>query len=262
MEIGFVVPIVAVSKIIISMYVLNITFSYLPIVLAFSGSLSIYLFDRLNINREDKCSTNKSKRIEIIRKYKNSIEFAAYTSLIIFISILFIELSIVKFLICCNPILIFIFYSKLKNTLYLDTVSIAFAWSSELVLIPIFFSDFIYNNYISLIVFLCLFIMKFSETELSNIRDLSADSMAGNTTLPVKLGVEKVKKLIITGEVVSLLVLGIISNSSLFFLATLLSATYIFYIIYNLDEQNISNLMLKNRLVKIILSISIILIIL
>jgi 1,4-dihydroxy-2-naphthoate octaprenyltransferase len=255
-EVGFIVPIVAVGKIIITMYALSISITYEPIFLAFIGSLPIYLFDRLDLDDEDLNSTKKQNRVRMIQKYKNIFTFIALFSIILFITILFIKLPFYKFLLTNIPLCIFMMYSKLKETLFLDTVGIAIAWSSELIFISVFFSNIniAYSTIVPL--FFGLAIMKSSESELSNIRDKDADYNDGKYTIPIKFGVKNTIRGIICMELLALLIISILINNILFTLLSILSGVLIVYTMMDVKKDSISSIMFKNRLIKITLGIS------
>jgi len=89
--------------------------------------------------------------------------------------------------------------------------------------------------------------MKASETELGNIRDMSADAAEGNKTLPMVIGVENTKVCIVIGETISVLLFAYISNSRLF-LAVLVGYLLLIGGLLNSADQTVGRVAKRSRL--------------
>lgn len=252
-EVGFIVPVVAVSKMIIAMNLLDIPFNSMAVLLIALISLSVYLFDRLMVDGEDVNSKLKRNRVNLINKYYYVLLFISISSLLCYLLISYYSLTITQFILINIPIYIFAIYETLKHTLFLDTVGIALAWSSQLILLPLFFSDINISYIMLFVTFIVFSIMKMSESELSNIRDIKADSDVGNETLPVKFGPKLMNNITIFGEFISILIIVIFINNIIFTGVAILLYVLLFIKTYNIDSTLVSEIMLQNRLTKIVL---------
>jgi len=254
-EVGFIVPFVGVSKIIIIMHMFNMPQNSLAILLISLISLSIYLLDRIKINSEDRNSNIKKNRIKFIQKHKFILLIIALFCTFLFVSISYIKLDFIQLILINIPIFIFLIYNYLKKYLFLDTIGIALAWSSQLILLPLFLSNVNIGYTVIFLSFIAFFVMKVSESELSNIRDMKPDKKAGHTTLPLKYGSENVIIGIKIGELFSILIINILINNLIFFSFSVVLYLLFFLSIDISEPDKISRLIFKNRFIKIILAI-------
>ena len=259
-DIGFIVPVVATSKIILTVYLLQLPYSAEPIVVISLLSLSVYLLDRLVITEEDTKSATKTHQTTLLNQYRPVFWFIAIGSLFTFFTIIASKLSIVQFLLINIPLVVFSIYYHLKQTLFLDTAGIAVAWASCLLCTAVFFTDTPPNHAAILPTFFALGSMKVSETELGNIRDMAADATVGNRTLPMVIGVENTKVGIGIGETFSVVLFAYIANSPVFSAILTVYLLMIYRLLNRIDQTVSSRTILGNRLAKIMFAFMVLLV--
>lgn len=246
MSVGFIVPFVAVSKVLMVMVALETDLNIYPIILAATGSLPIYLLDRVDNPQEDRLNENKSERRSLIEKYREEIIFISVSMIIFYISCNFLFLEIWKALAVHIHIVIFLLYSRTKQFVLLDSLSVAFAWSVFILSLVTFYTD----TQFSAILFLSMLSMKIGETELSNIRDKTADEKSGNPTLPVLLDSNKTIIFAVTSFLVSILIiLYHLPNEQRLLIG--ISSLPIIYLYATYKKRPIENTMYVERAVKI-----------
>lgn len=258
-DIGFIVPVVATSKIILTVYLLQVPYRAEPIVVSSLLSLSIYLLDRLVITEEDTESATKTRQTTLLNQYRPVFWFIAIGSLLTFFTITVIELSPIQIVLINIPLVVFSIYYYLKQTLFLDTAGIAVAWASYLLCTAVFFTDTPPNHAAIIPTFFALGSMKVSETELSNIRDMAADATVGNRTLPMVIGVENTKVGIGIGETFSVVLFAYIANSPVFLAISTVYLLMIYRLLNRIDQTVSSRTILGNRLAKIMFAFMVLL---
>jgi hypothetical protein len=258
-DIGFIVPVVATSKIILTVYLLQLPYSVEPIVVISLLSLSIYLLDRLVITEEDTESATKTRQTTLLNQYRPVFWFIAIGSLLTFFTITVIKLSLMQFVLINIPLVVFSIYYYLKQTLFLDTAGIAVAWASCLLCTAVFFTDTPPNHAAIIPTFFALGSMKVSETELGNIRDMPADATVGNRTLPMVIGVENTKVGIGIGETFSVVLFAYVANSPVFLAILTVYLLMIYRLLNRIDQTVSSRTILGNRLAKILFAFLILL---
>lgn len=186
-SVGFIVPIVAVSKILIVKFGLSANLKLEPVILSVVGSLPVYLLDRVDDAEEDEVNDNKSERRELVEDNKRKILALCILSVLSYACLNLVAIELWKTLVLHVHFLIFFVYSYTKNYILLDTISVGVAWSTFIVFLVTFYT----NVSFSVGMFLSMLVMKIGETEFSNIRDAEADEEAGHPTLPTQFGSKK-----------------------------------------------------------------------
>lgn len=253
-QIGFIASIMGGVKIIISTFVLTNSVYFTPILLGFLAATPIYILDRVKYISEDLKSEAKKERINIVQNYKNILILISVISYVLYLSIGLYYVNIFEMIVINIQVFVFIMYPHLKNYLVLDTISIALVNATLFVTIPLFVLDLSFSTNI-IWLFIIGFIMKFSETELSNIRDMSADKKSGHITLPVRYDIRKLNILILSGEIISLIILALIIDILIIQVFIILIIFCYIKLEYDVSNKNISEVMLYNRLLKILISI-------
>lgn len=253
-QIGFIASIMGGVKIIISSFVLTNSVYFIPVLLGFLAATPIYILDRVKYISEDLKSESKKERVNIVKNYKNLLILISVISYILYLSIGLYYVNIFEMIIMNIQVFVFIMYPYLKNYLVLDTISIAIVNATLFVAIPLFVLDLSFSTNI-IWLFISGFIMKFSETELSNIRDMNADKKSGHITLPVKFDIRKLNTLILFGEIISLIIITLIIDVLVIQVFIILIIFCYIKLEYDVSNKNISEVMLYNRILKILISI-------
>lgn len=249
-SIGFLVPIIAVSKILLVKLALNTEITIEPILLGLIGMLPIYLLDRIGDSEEDEINDNKSERKELIQQHKSKILVLSVVLLATYALLNILMVEPWKALILHVHFLIFLIYSNTKQYILLDTVAVGVAWSTFILGLVTFYT----GSSFSISIFAAMLIMKMGETELSNIRDAEADKMAGHPTLPVKFGGEKTIIFSTSCLILSFLVLFyFLSNFQSLIIGTAVIPVLYFYISYK--NRSIEKTMYWDRLMKILIGL-------
>lgn len=255
-QIGFIASIMGGVKIIISTFILTNSVHLIPILLGVLAATPIYILDRVKYNSEDLESESKKERINIVKNYRNLLILISAMSYILYIFIGLYYVNIFEIIIMNIQLFVFIMYPYLKNYLVIDTISIAIVNATLFVVIPLFVLDLSFSTDV-IWLFISGFIMKFSETELSNIRDMNADEKSGHITLPVKYNVRNINILVLFGEIISLIIITLIIEVLVIQVFIILIIFSYIKLEYDVSDKNISEVMLYNRILKILVSISV-----
>lgn len=259
-EVGFLVPIVAISKLIIVMHLLGIQLQWEPLVAMALVTIPVYFGDRLFVDEEDKDNEQKSLRNNLLERFQTHLVTLVILSFIGFEILTFTHLSHIGFLAVQFPFLIFVSYLLLKKIRHIDTVGIATAWSVELILLATLFSSYPLTIEPRLLaVFAIMFIMKMSETELSNIRDIHGDTKAGNETFPIVHPLPIARRTVATGVFVSMIGIAIITQFTSISLTATVAGTIIALPVLSVTPDKARNTILVDRLTKIALAAIIVL---
>lgn len=257
-EIGIVAGMMGGVKIIMSTFILTDSVYWLPIIMGVLAATPVYLLDRVKYISEDINSDKKANRLKIVRRHHKEIVAVSILMYLVYLYTGYIYLNTIEVIIINIQYIVLIIYPKLKSFLTLDTIAISFTNSVLLLSIPVFIIDVSYSiEFIML--FIYGFIVKFSETELSNIRDIESDSKTGHKTLPIKYGIKKVNYLILCGEIIGLIILTYLFDIIIIQCFTILCIKYIIVLECDLSSRNISETMLYNRLLKFTIGLLIIL---
>jgi 4-hydroxybenzoate polyprenyltransferase len=256
-EIGLVAGIMGGIKIIISTFILTDSVYLLPVLMGVLAATPVYLLDRVKYISEDIKSEKKTDRLRIVKRYDREIVITALLLYCVYFYIGYIYLKPIEVLIINFQYIILIIYPRLKDFLTLDTVAISITNSILLLCIPVFIINVSYSIEFFLL-FIYGFIVKFSETELSNIRDINSDKEAGHKTLPIKYSIRNINNIILGGEIIGLIILMYLIDLIIVKLFIFLCIKYYIILEYDLSSRNISETMLYNRLLKLILGLLII----
>lgn len=255
-EIGFLVPFIALSKLMIVVYLLDLPFK----LEAFSSmalvTIPVYFGDRLFVDEEDKNNQQKTLRNRLVSDYYPHLFLFVVLSILSFWYITWTHLHFWAFISVQFPFFIFAMYPFLKKVRHLDTIAIATAWSVELILVSTLFSGSLFDVGLLEIVSvtLIMFIMKMAETELSNIRDMEGDIRAGNETLAVIYPLDRVRKLVALGPIVSLSGVAYMSDSLIISLFAIFFSVLISFHIYSVTPSGVRNVIFIDRSLKILLA--------
>lgn len=257
-EIGIVAGMMGGVKIIMSTFILTDSVYWLPVIMGVLAATPVYLLDRVKYISEDINSEKKANRLKIVRRHDKEIVTVSILMYLVYLYTGYIYLNTIEVIIINIQYIVLIIYPRLKSFLTLDTIAISFTNSVLLLSIPVFIIDVSYSiEFIML--FIYGFIVKFSETELSNIRDIESDSKSGHKTLPIKYGIKKVNYLILCGEIIGLIILTYLFDIIIIQCFTILCIKYIIVLECDLSSRNISETMLYNRLLKFTIGLLIIL---
>lgn len=210
--------IVAISTIFISKYPLV---WYLPLI-PFSGSFLVYNLNRLTDIKED-----------IINVYNRALFTQKFGRIFLYLAILFYSVclflayqrNIYTFIITLIPLPIAILYSvaRLKKLFVLKNILVSMAWGCSVLIVGAFFTT------ISLLlVYLYIF---FSLQFLINviifdIKDLKGDRFQGVKSLPLKVGIEKTKKVCLLILLLLFIVWGLLLS---FTIRAIILLPFLFY---------------------------------
>ena len=158
---------------------------------------SIYSLNRVTDIEEDK--TNLPERVDFLARRKNLIIFLSFASYVIalLIGLHRNTMTLPVFLI---PFLIGLIYSikiksfRVKDIFAMKNISVSLSWSLSSSLLPFLFY---HNTKMMLMFFLFLFMKVFINTVLFDVRDVEGDEKAGARTIPVVIGKENTKKLLL-----------------------------------------------------------------
>ena len=178
------------------LYGISLDFSLL--FASFFITFAVYSINKLTDIKED--SINLVNRAEFTNKNRHyliiTIILSSFTAL--YLSLLH---SIFAVFVIFFPFFIGLFYSikianfRLKDIICIKSISVALAWAAIGTFIPVIVHSF--DIVIISLIFFYFFIKLFINTVLFDIRDIEADMLNNVITLPVFLGVNKTKKLLL-----------------------------------------------------------------
>ena len=102
---------------------------------------------------------------------------------------------------------------RLKQTLVINTSTVALAWAISVTFLPLAFADRPISAMV-LVVFGYFFLRSFVDTVIPNVRDVEADRAAGVRTIPGTFGVRRTKHVLygLDGVTLGLIGLGVIGG--------------------------------------------------
>ena len=250
-SLGFIVPMVAVSKLMMVMLSLETQINLIPVLLSAIGMLPIYIMDRVKDPEEDQANDNKSQRREIVQRYKHYLTALSIVLIVTYFVINVVYLDWMEVVILHTHLFIFVVYSKTKPFILIDTLAVGIAWSTFILGIVVFYSQIGF----SLSIFIAMLVMKMGETELSNIRDLDADKKSGNPTLPVVVGEKKTMIFVNTSFALSIALLSYYLPVKSLVIILMLSIVLI-YIFVSDRFKNIERMMYWDRIIKLLIGLT------
>jgi 4-hydroxybenzoate polyprenyltransferase len=253
-EVGAIVPLVGMAKLGIVLYLFQFNPTLIPFIAIGLVTLPVYFGDRLFVDSEDKNNEKKALRNQLLQKFHTPLSVSVLLSFLLFQGIIFFFLSIPQALLLQFPFFVFVLYPKLKKYNYLDTLSIAMAWSIELIGIALFFGNRTPTNLTLSIAFIAMFCMKIAETEIGNIRDVEGDLKAGNNTFPSIYGVEKTTYLILSLLIFSFGCIILLSHSLIIQGLTLLTVSLLLLSERTVTPDSARDIMFIDRSLKITLA--------
>ena len=206
---------------------------------SFFITFAVYSINKLTDIKED--SLNMVDRAKFTNKNRYNLIIAIIMSSItaLYLSHLY---SIFAILVIFFPFFIGLVYSikianfRLKDIICIKSISVALAWAAVGTFIPVIVHSFDYL--IISLIFYFIFVKLFINTVLFDIRDIEADILNNVITLPVFLGVNKTKKLLLLLN--STLIIWVIFSYTFFhsfFLILIISIAYgYWYILYFTKE--------------------------
>ena len=158
---------------------------------------SIYSLNRVTDIEEDK--KNLPDRVNFLARKKHVILFLSVASYIAAI-IIGLHRNIKTVLIFLIPFLIGLVYSikiksfRVKDIFAIKNISVSLSWSLSSSLLPFLF---FHSLKMMVFLFIFLFLKVFINTVVFDVRDIEGDRMAGARTIPVVIGRDSTKKLLL-----------------------------------------------------------------
>ena len=169
---------------------------------------SVYSINRcLEISDED--ILNYPERVAFIKKHISKLKFSSFLLYTIaFITAILTDFWVAIFILI--PLIVVILYTikpfKLKKFFFIKNFVVAFTWALCLTILPLlFFKEPITLQ--AVFIFLFIFLKGIGNTITFDIRDMKGDRVHGISTIPILLGIEKTKKLLILINILSFIVL-------------------------------------------------------
>lgn len=202
-------------------------------------TLAVYSINKLTDVKEDSINlvdrakfTNKNRHYLIV-----TIIISSFASLYISLLYSIFAISVIFF-----PFFIGLVYSikianfRFKDIICIKSISVALAWAALGTFIPVIVHSF--DILIISLIFFFIFVKLFINTVLFDIRDIEADLLNNVITIPVFLGINKTKKLLLILN--STLIIWVIFSYTFFqrfFLILIFSIAYgYWYILYFTKE--------------------------
>jgi len=178
-------------------------FSFIPLLIIFFITFSIYNFNRKTDLKEDK--VNHPERVDFIKKHEKILFILSVLSYAAALSLSLLS-NIETFLVSILPLVIMALYgikwapesvrnklkfSRLKEIPLIKNIVVSMTWASMTFVLVFFLS---LNITIAVwIVFIFLFLRFFINTVMFDVRDTVGDRIFNIRTLPVALGIKKTK---------------------------------------------------------------------
>lgn len=208
---------------------------------SFFITFAVYSINKLTDIKEDSINlvdrakfTNKNRHYLII-----SIIISSFAAL--YLSLLY---SIFAIFVIFFPFFVGLVYSikianfRFKDIICIKSISVALAWAVGGTFIPVIVHSF--DILIIYSIFFFIFVKMFINTVLFDIRDIEADMLNNVITIPVFLGVNKTKKLLLLLN--STLIIWVIFSYTffhIFFLILIFSVVYGYWYILYLTKEGI-----------------------
>jgi 4-hydroxybenzoate polyprenyltransferase len=189
---------VLVAILYLSFLLQNIVSSALLLIATFFLAMSVYNLNKVSDLEED--VINQPERARFIKKNRDYIVFACLESVNIAVVLAFFA-NPAAIIVILFPFYVGVFYSmgvrrlRLKNFLVLKNIMIAMAVTVGAVLLPLA----VHVNFplILLLIAYWIFLKVFIDSVVLDVRDIEGDRKAGVRTIPVSLGRNKTRNLLL-----------------------------------------------------------------
>ncbi len=183
------------SGLLSNMFTINIA------ILTFLVIFSTYGLNKLTDIKED--VVNNPERVGIIKKLGYIFKFSVTLSFMLTLILGFL-VNVFTLLVLLFPLFSGILYSvrlsknlpRLKDITGVKNIIIALAWAVPSTLLPIFYF-YRETNIFNILVFYLFFLKSYINSILFDVCDIEGDSMHGMRTIPILLGRNKTKKLLL-----------------------------------------------------------------
>jgi 4-hydroxybenzoate polyprenyltransferase len=214
-----------------------------PLLITFSTTFFLYNLNRKTDIKED--IINYPERVKFLSKYGKII---FYVSMVFYILSLFIAItkSIFTFLIALIPTTIMILYAffRLKKVFLLKNFIASLGWASMVLLVSNYYN--LSFNISIFSVFFFIFLRLFINTIVFDIRDLKGDESSNIITIPVKIGINKTKKILhilnIFSFIFILMSTTLLNLNKVAYLTGFIALIYGFLFIFLINKINIKKL--------------------
>lgn len=226
--------------------------NYKLLLATFLVIFAVYSINKLTDSEED--AINAPDRVKFIAKRKKTLLYLSAFSYIFAIILGFFE-SFWIMLVLLFPLCAGIGYSislspkipKLKDIFAVKSLIVALSWSIGATFLPVIGSNGI-SNTLTILMFYFFFTKSFINTILFDVRDIKGDRLSGVKTIPVGIGKNMTKKLLLTinSTLIILILVMILSgliNSFFFILIFCLFYGY-WYIFYFCNSNRINGRLL------------------
>jgi len=185
----------------ISFLLYNIPIDPILLTSSFLVTLSAYSFNKITDTAEDRL--NNPDRLALINKNKRFWVQISFTSLTLSLLIGALK-NLLTIPILLTPFIIALFYSfkfspslpRLKEVFCVKSIVVATNWALVATLLPITVGSF--NLSTMFFIFSFIFITIFVNTVLFDVKDIEGDRAAGIRTIPIVLGIERTKWLLLS----------------------------------------------------------------
>lgn len=172
---------------------LHLPILFQPVFIVFATTFFLYHLNRKTDIKED--VINYPERVKVLKKYGKILFWFSFVIYLIALSLAFSS-GIKIFLLSLIPLLIMISYSifKLKKYFIIKNMLASFGWASSFLLSSAYFN--LETSKATLIIFFFYFLRGLVNTIICDIRDIEGDKLAKISTLPIKIGVKRTKKIL------------------------------------------------------------------
>jgi len=253
-SIGFMVPFVALFKLFMIFGVLNISPNWKAVLATACGSLPVYLIDRVRLPDEDQNNSAKSDRERLVKDLRTEIILLSIALICLYSTLSYVYLSWIEMILVHIHIILFTVYSYAKELILVDTLLVAVAWSVPLITVAVFYTNSSVSFFGGLIAGVAMLLMKSGETELSNIRDRTADKEAGHPTLPNTLGTRNTIIFSTATFSISILII-LLLIPRIVFLPILVISFLLIYVYLTHSNKSVERILAIDRIGKILIGL-------
>lgn len=179
-------------------------------------TFAIYANDRL-VDVEADAATNP-RRSAFVRRHRDELYFLAAVAygLAVALSVLGGPITLAVTLM---PGVLWVLYAmdwipevwfrirRLKELVVVNSALVAFAWAASAILLPVGYTGAPLTT-ATVFVFTYFFLRSFTNSEIPNVRDVDADRAVGVSTLPVALGVDRTRQILLGVDFLTAAIVG------------------------------------------------------